>query len=105
MPTMGWFKRIEPVEPENCASPNEKMPPSLATIQYPRPDGVAAIPTTGLLRRMPPVEPENGASPNEKIPPSEATTHAPSPDAVDARPCAVVWTPIEGTSPMAYAPP
>ena len=74
MPTMGLLRATEPVEPKNCASPNEKMPPSEATSQYPLPSGVEAMPTIGLLRVMPPVEPKNCASPKEKMPPSEATS-------------------------------
>ena len=33
MPTIGWLRRIAPVEPWNRASPKEKMPPSEATNQ------------------------------------------------------------------------
>ena len=33
IPTIGWFSVIEPVEPWNFASPNEKIPPSAATNQ------------------------------------------------------------------------
>jgi hypothetical protein len=33
MPTMGWLRRMLPVEPWKRASPKEKMPPSLATSQ------------------------------------------------------------------------
>jgi hypothetical protein len=33
IPTMGWFSRRLPVEPQNSASPKLKMPPSLATNQ------------------------------------------------------------------------
>jgi len=32
MPTMGIFSLNAPVEPKNPASPNAKMPPSLATM-------------------------------------------------------------------------
>ena len=74
MPTIGWFSLIAPVEPRNTASPNEKIPPSAATSQYPRPLGVDAIPTIGWLSLMAPVEPLKPASPNEKIPPSAATS-------------------------------
>src|SRR5262245_25552290 len=35
MPTIGWLSLMFPVEPKNLAEPNEKMPPSDATIQYP----------------------------------------------------------------------
>ena len=40
------------------------MPPSLATIQYPLPDGVAAMPTMGWLRCCPSGEPRRLASPS-----------------------------------------
>ena len=50
-------RRGPPVEPKKPASPNEKIPPSDATNQYPRPVGVATIATIGLFSRMPPVEP------------------------------------------------
>ncbi len=33
MPTIGLFKGLPPIEPWNWALPNEKMPPSLATVQ------------------------------------------------------------------------
>ena len=33
MPTIGLLSCIDPVEPRNEASPNEKMPPSEATSQ------------------------------------------------------------------------
>jgi hypothetical protein len=46
-----------PAVPENCASPNVKMPPSLATNQYPLPSGVGAIPAMGLFRWREPVDP------------------------------------------------
>ena len=61
------------MEPRKGASPNVKMPPSVATCQYPRPDRVAAMPTTGRFSRTLPMEPRKGASPNVKIPPSPAT--------------------------------
>src|SRR3954467_11038953 len=60
---------MPPVDPKNGAS-EAKMPPSVATSQYPAPDGVDAMPTTGLLRRLPPVDPWKTALPNEKMPPS-----------------------------------
>ena len=74
MPTMGLLSAMLPVDPQNLASPKEKMPPSEATSQYPPPSGVAAMPTTGLLSAMPPVDPQNCAPPKEKMPPSEATS-------------------------------
>ncbi len=33
MPTMGWLRRVPPIDPWKPASPNEKMPPSEATSQ------------------------------------------------------------------------
>jgi hypothetical protein len=45
------------------------MPPSVATIQYPRPDGVPAMPTTGLFNGIPAMEPWPPASPNGKTAP------------------------------------
>jgi hypothetical protein len=74
IPTTGRFSVIAPVEPWKAASPKAKMPPSVATSQYPLPDGVDAIPTTGLFSVMAPVEPWKWASPKEKIPPSAATS-------------------------------
>src|SRR5438105_3513412 len=35
MPTMGVFRRMLPVEPENTASPKANAPPSEASNQYP----------------------------------------------------------------------
>jgi hypothetical protein len=43
MPTTGWFNRIAPVEPKKRASPKVKTPPSLATNQYPFPEGDPTI--------------------------------------------------------------
>ena len=57
MPTMGAVRGVLAVEPRKSASPKAKMPPSDATIQYPRADGVSAMPTMGRLRWMAPVEP------------------------------------------------
>jgi hypothetical protein len=34
MLTMGRLRTMAPVEPQNWAFPNEKMPPSDATVQY-----------------------------------------------------------------------
>src|SRR5207248_7584110 len=39
IPTTGWLSRCPPTEPRNRAAPNAKMPPSLATSQYPSPAG------------------------------------------------------------------
>src|SRR6267378_3570605 len=79
MPTMGLLRRIDPVDPKNLASPKAKIPPSVATSQYPLPSGVPAIPTMGLFRFIDPVEPKNLALPKLKIPPSEATSQYPLP--------------------------
>ena len=75
-----------PCEPKNPASPKLKIPPSDATNQYPRPDGVAAIPTIGRFNGIAPIEPKNPASPKLKIPPSDATNQYPRPDGVAAIP-------------------
>src|SRR5438067_2201453 len=64
--------------PKNGASPNVNTPPSEATIQYPRPLGVAAIPTIGWLSRRPPIDPKNGAPPTVNRPPSDATRYEPA---------------------------
>ncbi len=79
IPTMGWLRRIAPVEPKNRASPKAKMPPSEATSQYPPPPRVGAMPTIGWFSLSAPVDPAKWASPNEKIPPSEATSQYPLP--------------------------
>jgi hypothetical protein len=47
MPTMGLLSAMPPVEPQNCALPNENTPPSEATSQYP-PFGSATPSTIGL---------------------------------------------------------
>ena len=57
MPMIGWFSLMAPVDPKKPASPKVKIPPSLATSQYPLPSDVAAIPTMGLLSLIDPVEP------------------------------------------------
>src|SRR2546426_182486 len=46
MPTIGLFNLMLPVDPRNGAS-NAKMPPSLATSQYPLLSLVGAMPTIG----------------------------------------------------------
>src|SRR5947199_2784296 len=79
MPTMGLLRRIDPVEPKNLALPKVKIPPSVATSQYPLPSGVDAIPTIGLLSLIDPAEPKNLALPKLKMPPSEATSQYPLP--------------------------
>ena len=56
-PTMGALSGCPPCEPSKTAVPKLKMPPSLATSQYPFPSGVATIATTGALRWMLPVDP------------------------------------------------
>ena len=69
MATMGLLSGLPPMEPRNGASPKEKMPPSAATSQYPRPVGVAAMPTTGELSGLPPMEPKNvGVAEGEDAP-------------------------------------
>src|SRR5581483_371096 len=82
--TIGWLRRVPPIEPKNPASPKAKTPPSAATSQYPPPDGAAAIPTIGWLRRVPPIEPKNPASPKAKTPPSAPADQYPRPVAVEA---------------------
>src|SRR5690242_14611657 len=63
MPTMGWLSRIAPVEPYPPApGPKGKMPPSLATSQYPSSCSVFASPAMGRLSRMPPVGPKPAAA-------------------------------------------
>src|SRR5882724_7266450 len=100
-----------PCEPKNAASPKEKIPPSDATSQYPRPDGVAVIPTIGRFNRTEPSDPKNAASPNEKIPPSDATSQYPRPDGVAAPPFisqasgAPAAEPASGAPPRAATPP
>src|SRR6267378_7344474 len=79
MPTMGLLRWIDPVEPKNVALPKAKIPPSVATSQYPLPSGVPAMPTIGLFSLIDPVEPRNVALPKLKIPPSEATSQYPLP--------------------------
>ena len=49
------------------------MPPSPATIQYPRPSAVGAIPVTAETRGTLPIEPKKAASPKANSPPSLAT--------------------------------
>src|SRR5438445_190111 len=50
MPVMGRLSLMFPVEPENLASPKEKIPPSEATSQQPAPDAGAAVPAVGARR-------------------------------------------------------
>ena len=57
MPTIGRLRRMEPVEPKKRASPNAKMPPSVATSQYPFPDGVGLMSTIARFRTMRAAEP------------------------------------------------
>src|SRR5436309_2131687 len=71
---MGLLRTMSPVEPKNWASPNEKMPPSDATSQYPLPDGVTAMLTIGCASGRAPADPKNSASPNVNIPPSDASS-------------------------------
>ena len=50
IPTIGAFSGAPPMEPSNWASPKEKIPPSVATIRYPAPSGVAAMPAIGAFK-------------------------------------------------------
>ena len=45
------------MDPKKRASPNEKIPPSAATIQYPRPSGVGTRWLIGALSTAPAIEP------------------------------------------------
>jgi len=74
MPTTGRLRWRPPIDPWKAASPKAKIPPSLATSQYPRPSAVGARSTTGASRRRPPIDPKNRASPKVKMPPSAATS-------------------------------
>jgi hypothetical protein len=48
---------MPPVEPWKDASPNEKIPPSLPSSQYPSPLGVGVMPMMGLLSGCPDMSP------------------------------------------------
>src|SRR6185437_2393101 len=72
--------------PWKPASPNEKTPPSAATIQYPLPDGVAAMPTTGLARATPVRSPKKAALPFGYTWPAESAIQYPEPVGVGATP-------------------
>jgi hypothetical protein len=63
MATIGSLRGLPPIEPWKPAFPKAKIPPSDATIQYPRLSGVAAMPTIGWFSLMAPVEPKNPALP------------------------------------------
>ncbi len=67
------------MEPRNGAWPNEKIPPSDATSQYPLPSGAAAIPTTGWSGADA-REPWNGAPPRAKTPPPEDASQYEDPE-------------------------
>ena len=58
MPTIGRLRVTPPIEPNGCASPKAKTPPSRATVQYPPPSVVSAMPTTGWLSTIEPVDPQ-----------------------------------------------
>src|ERR1700733_8051716 len=73
LPTTGLLRTTPPSEPEKCAVPYVKTPPSEAASQYPAPPATAAMPTTGRLSGRLPAEPKNPASPKLKMPPSDAT--------------------------------
>src|SRR4051812_37101102 len=81
MPTIGLASRRPPMDPRNGASPKLNTPPSEATIQYPRPVGVAATPTIGWFRWRPPLDPKKPAPPTGKMPPARATRREPGPEA------------------------
>src|SRR5882724_125660 len=70
--TIGWLRRMPPVDPRKRASPNEKMPPSDAISQPPLPVGVLAIPTIGWVGRS--TLPNGPASPKAKVLPSRLTS-------------------------------
>jgi hypothetical protein len=53
----GWVSSRSLPEPEDPASPKERMPPSMATSQQPLLSGVAGVPVMGRFSRRPPVEP------------------------------------------------
>ena len=42
MPTMGWLRRLPPIDPKNPASPKVKTPPSIPAIHAPAPLAVDA---------------------------------------------------------------
>ena len=73
---MGELSGLAPSDPLKVASPKAKMPPSDATIQYPRPSWVGAMPTMGSFRWLPPMEPSKDASPKAK---SSVTGYEPVP--------------------------
>src|SRR5450756_1500994 len=50
MPTIGAFRGLPPIDPKKLASPYVKMPPSVASVQYPPPSGVLDMPTIGAFR-------------------------------------------------------
>lgn len=59
-----------------------KMPPSLATSQYPLPSGVDAIPTMGRFRWVPPIEPSKSSptkASSRKASPTKASSQKKSP--------------------------
>src|ERR1700722_2948252 len=90
MPTIGLLSGNAPAEPWKVASPYVKMPPSLATSQYPPPSFVVAMPTMGLFSGRPPSDPQNGRFPKSKTPPSVATMSYPTGEAGA----------LQGTSPL-----
>src|SRR5436190_30612 len=71
MPTIGWASLMLPVEPLKCASPKAKIPPSVATSQYPLPVGVVVMPTIGLASLMLPIERSKGRALELRVPEGE----------------------------------
>src|SRR5438034_1285816 len=84
IPTTGDGVGLDPSAPKNRPSPNAKIPPSLATNQYPRPEGDEAMPTTGRLRRWPRIDPCARASPNARTLPVVVASQKPLPLGVEA---------------------
>src|SRR5688500_9687267 len=83
MAEIGRLSGLPPIDPRKAASPKAKMPPSLATIQYPAAVGVGTNPTIGLLSPTDPAEPWNAACPKLKTPPSAPASQYPEvPEAV-----------------------
>ena len=77
IPTIGWARRMLPVDPWNLASPNGNTFPACPTSQYPFPDRVAAMPMIGCYRCMATVSPYDCASPNANTLPLRATSQYP----------------------------
>jgi hypothetical protein len=67
---------LEARAPKTVASPAANTSPSSSAIQYPLPDGVAAMPTMSLLWLR--TAPWNPAEPKAKMPPSAAYIQYPA---------------------------